>query len=197
MTRSARKAVTLAHNRRLIVKITTGFVGREQPLIDLFVATFTASEGPDEGALIGDLVRDLLAETPKDDIRVFCAEDEAHTIGAAVFTRLTYPEDPHTVFLLSPLAVAPERQRQGIGQALLSHALGSLRSEGIQIAITYGDPAYYGRVGFSPITEKQARAPLPLSFPHGWLGQPLTEEQMPDLQGPATCVPALNRSDVW
>jgi putative acetyltransferase len=36
------------------VKITTGFVGREQELIELFAATFTASEGPDEGALIGE-----------------------------------------------------------------------------------------------------------------------------------------------
>ena len=78
-----------SQNEELTVKITTGFVGREQEFIELFAATFTASEGPDEGALIGDLVRDLLAETPTKDIRVFCAEDEGHAIGAAVFTRLT------------------------------------------------------------------------------------------------------------
>ena len=55
------------------MKLTTGFFGREQALIDLFAATFTASEGADEGALIGDLVRDLFAQTPEKDIRVFCA----------------------------------------------------------------------------------------------------------------------------
>lgn len=179
------------------MKITTGFVGREQALIELFATTFTASEDPDEGALIGDLVSDLLAETPTEDIRVFCAEDEGHAIGAAIFTRLTYSEDPHVVFLLSPMAVAPERQRRGIGQALLSQAFEALRSEGIQIVITYGDPNYYGRVGFMPITEDQARAPLPLRLPHGWIGQSLTEEQMPVLQGPSTCVSALNRNNVW
>lgn len=179
------------------MKITTGYVGREQALIGLFTTTFTASEGPDEGALIGDLARDLLAETPTKDIRVFCAEDEGNAIGAAIFTRLTYSDDPHIVFLLAPMAVAPGRQRQGIGQALLSHALEALRSDGIQIAITYGDPNYYGRVGFVPITEDQAHAPLPLSLPHGWIGQSLTEEKMPVLQGPSTCVSALNRSDVW
>lgn len=179
------------------MKISTGFAGREQALIDLFAATFTASEGPDEGALIGGLVRDLLAETPTEDIRVFCAEDEGNAIGAAIFTRLTYSEDPHIVFLLSPMTVAPERQRQGIGQTLLSHALEALRSEGIQIAITYGDPNYYGRIGFMPITEDQARAPLPLRFPHGWIGLSLTEERMPVLQGPSICVSALNRNDVW
>jgi putative acetyltransferase len=191
------KAASTAHSRGLNVEITTGFIGREQALIKLFATTFTASEGPDEGALIGNLVRDLLAVTPIEDIRVFCAEDETNTIGAAIFTRLTYSEDPHIVFLLSPMAVAPGRQRRGIGQALLSHALEALRSEGIHIAITYGDPNFYGRVGFLPITEDQARAPLPLSLPHGWIGQSLTEEQMPVLRGPSTCVSALNRSDVW
>jgi putative acetyltransferase len=181
----------------LTVKITSGFVGRKQALIELFAATFTASEGPKEGALIGDLVRDLLAETPTEDIRVVCAEVAGNPIGAAIFTRLTYPKDPHIVFLLSPMAVASESQGQGIGQALLTQALETLRSEGIQIAITYGDPNFYGRVGFRPITEDQARAPLPLSFPHGWMGRSLTEEQMPVLQGSSTCVSALNRSDVW
>lgn len=179
------------------MKLTTGFFGREQALIDLFAATFTASEGADEGALIGDLVRDLFAQTPEKDIRVFCAEDEGNVIAASIFTRLTYPEDPHTVFLLSPMAVISERQRQGIGQSMLNQALKVLRAEDVQIVATYGDPNYYGRVGFRPITEDQARAPLPLSFPHGWIGQPLTEEQMPILQGPSFCVSALNRTDIW
>jgi putative acetyltransferase len=181
----------------LNVEITTDIVERQQELIDLFTATFAASEGPDEGALIGGLVHDLLADTPRDDIRVFCAEDEGNIIGAVIFTRLTYPADPHIVFLLSPMAVASERQRKGIGQALLSHALQALRFEGIQIAVTYGDPNFYGRVGFRRITEDQARAPLPLSFPHGWIGLSLTGDVMPTLQGPSTCVSALNRSDVW
>ena len=95
------------------------------------------------------------------------------------------------------MAVASRRQRQGIGQALLSDSLKALRFDGIQIAITYGDPNYYKRVGFRPITEDQARAPLPLSLPHGWLGQSLTGDEMPVLQGPSTCVSALNRSSVW
>jgi putative acetyltransferase len=179
------------------VDITTDIQGREQELIDLFAATFTTSEGLDEGARIGELVHDLLLETPGDDIRVFCAEDHDKIIGAAIFTRLIYPADPHIVFLLSPMAVASGRQRQGIGQTLLSHALKALRSEGIQIAVTYGDPNFYGRVGFRLITEDKVRAPLPLSLPHGWLGLSLTTEQMPTLEGPAICVSALNRSDVW
>lgn len=179
------------------MKISTGYEGCEQAIIDLFTTTFTASEGADEGALIGGLVRDLFTKTPEPDIHVFRADDGDHPVGAAVFTRLSYPEDPRQVVLLSPMAVATEHQRQGIGQALLAHALETLRSGGVEIAITYGDPNYYGRVGFVPITEGQARAPLPLSFPHGWIGQSLTDQRMPALRGRSICVSALNRADIW
>jgi putative acetyltransferase len=95
------------------------------------------------------------------------------------------------------MAVATGHQRQGIGQALLAQALAALRSEGVEVAITYGDPDFYGKVGFRPITEDQARAPLPLSVPHGWLGRSLTDRKMPMLRGESRCVPALERIDVW
>lgn len=179
------------------VQINSGFAGHEHAIISLFTETFTASEGPDEGALIGRLVQDLLARTPAADIRVFRATDNGRLVAAVVFTRLTYPDDPRYVVLLSPMAVATECQGKGIGQALIRHALEALRSEGAEVAITYGDPAFYGRVGFGPITEDQARAPLPLSMPQGWIGQSLTDGQMPVLRGKPACVPALNRPEVW
>ncbi len=165
------------------MKVTTGSSGREQVIIDLCAATFAVSEGAEAGERIGGLVRDLLADTPSGDIRVFCVEDEDRVIGAVLFTRLSFPEDLRRVVLLSPMAVAVGRQGQGVGQALLARALAALRSEGVEVAITYGDPAFYGQVGFMPITEDQARAPLPLSLPHGWLGRSLTDRKMPMLRG--------------
>jgi putative acetyltransferase len=179
------------------MKVETGFAGRERALTDLFATTFAASEGSEEGALIGGLVRDLFEQTSKEDIRVFSVDAEGTIIGAAVFTRLIYPEDPTVVFLLSPMAVAPDYQGKGVGQALLRHALKALDLEGVQVAMTYGDPNFYGRVGFSPVTVEHARPPLPLSMPHGWIGRSLTESSMPALLGPSICVSALNRSDIW
>lgn len=127
------------------MQIIDGFEGHEQTIIDLFTKTFAASEGPDEGALIGDLVRDLFARTQASEIHAFRAEENGQLVGAVVFTRLTYPGDPRYVVLLSPMAVATAFQRQGIGQALISGALETLRSGGAEIAITYGDPDYYRR----------------------------------------------------
>jgi putative acetyltransferase len=179
------------------LNMSSGSEGREQELAALFADAFTASEGRDEGVLIGGLVRDLLAGTPENDIFVFRAERGGSVIGAAIFTRLVFSQDAHVVFLLSPLAVRSEHQRQGVGQALLTHALEALRQDDVQIAMTYGDPDYYGRVGFKPVTQQQVRAPMPLSHPHGWIGQSLSGGPMPALQGPSQCVPALRRRDLW
>ena len=79
------------------MEFTTGFAGCERALVDLFAAAFAASEGAEEGVLIAGLVRDLLSSTPAADLWVFRAEEDGRPIGAAVFTRLTYAEDPRHV----------------------------------------------------------------------------------------------------
>ena len=179
------------------MKVILGTKGREKPVEQLFIATFTQSEGVEEGRVIGDLVRDLLSNTPSGDLRTFYAYHGDRIVGAAIFTRLTYQDDNQVVFLLSPMAVDGDCQRQGIGQKLIQSALNQLRDEGVDIAITYGDPEYYKRVGFLPISQEQARPPLQLSMPHGWIGQSLSGSKAISLAGPSFCVPALNKSDVW
>jgi predicted N-acetyltransferase YhbS len=174
-----------------------GHKGREAKIIDLFTATFTASEGDEEGALIGQLVRNLLGGTAEKDLFVFTAEEDGAIIGGIVFSRLTYEQDQRTVFVLGPVAVAPDWQGKGIGQRLLTHGLAALGSVGIDIAMTYGDPNYYAKVGFLPISEADAPARFPLKHPEGWLGQSLTGRTMAPLRGPSRCVEALNNPVFW
>lgn len=173
--------------------ITTGHEGPEEPFRALFVAAFGAEEGP----LIGDLVGDLLTKTPGADIRVFRDMRDGAPVAGLIFTRLLFPEDPARVFLLSPMAVAPAWQRQGTGQALVRHALNALRGDGVEVVMTYGDPAFYGRLGFGPMTEAQVQPPLPLSMPQGWIGQRLDGAGAPSLRGPSRCAAALDRPDIW
>ncbi|MFW8594612.1 GNAT family N-acetyltransferase [Cribrihabitans neustonicus] len=171
--------------------------GREEDIIGLFTAAFTASEGAEEGALIGRLVRGFLSSTAPEDIHIFLAEDGTELIGSAIFTRLTFAEDSRTAFILSPMAVAPARQGTGVGQGLLRHALEALRGAGVEIAITYGDPAFYSKVGFKPMDPAEVPAPHPLSQPVGWIGQCLSGGAMPPLAGPCICVPALDDPALW
>ena len=179
------------------MRITAGFHGREQAVADLFAATFAASEGPDEGALIGRLARDLMASTPAADIRVMVAEDDDAPIGAAILTRLAYAQDARVVFIVAPVAVATDRQGRGVGARLLTEALDSLRAEGVNVALVYGDPAYYARVGFAPVDVATAPPPLPLQHPEGWLGQSLTGAAIAPLKGPPRCVAALDDPAFW
>ncbi len=166
-------------------------------IAELFAASFTASEGSEEGALIGALSRRLIAQTAAEDLRVVTAWEGGALLGGIFFTRLTYGGDPRTVFMMAPVAVATARQGQGIGQRLIAHGLNLLRQEGVDIAVTYGDPAFYGRVGFKPVSEDDLPAPQPLQQPQGWIAQSLTDAPLTSLSGPVRCVAAFDDPSLW
>jgi predicted N-acetyltransferase YhbS len=178
------------------MQITSGSTGRETEIAALFKTAFTASEGAEEGASIGRLAINLMTTTDADDLHVFTADDN-RIVGACIFTRLRHEGATRRTWLLSPVAVAPDRQGQGIGQKMLAEALAALRAGGADVAVTYGDPAFYGRVGFEPVTVDKVSAPYPLSHPEGWLAQSLTDQPLAPLKGRVTCAPALSDPAFW
>lgn len=179
------------------MEYSSGYKGREDEIISLFNATFSASEGLDEGKVIGALVKNLFETTKDKDLLVFLACQGKELVGAIIFSRLIYPKDKRTAFILGPVAVATSWQRKGIGQALLTHGLDVLRELGVDVAITYGDPNYYSKVGFEQITEEVAQAPLTLQQPEGWLAQSLNGYPLNPLAGPSYCVEAFNDPTYW
>ncbi len=179
------------------MEFISGHVGREQEISQLFAATFSDSEGAEEGNIIRLLVDDLMETTPHQDLFVFSAYDDQVFVGCIFFSRLNYEQDDRTVFILSPVAVKTDQQKKGVGQKLIAYGLNELCHRGIDIAVTYGDPDYYSKVGFRQITEEFAQAPLKLNHPHGWLGQSLSEKEQGSLIGPSHCVEALNKPELW
>ncbi|SFR00482.1 GNAT family N-acetyltransferase [Poseidonocella sedimentorum] len=173
------------------------FTPHAEAIAELFAATFTASEGAEEGALIGALARRLIAETPTENMRVVTAWEDGALLGGIFFTRLTYAGDPRKVFITAPVAVATAHQGKGIGQRMIAHGLDALRQEGVDIAVTYGDPAFYSRVGFKPVAEVDLPAPQPLQQPQGWIAQSLTDAPLTPLRGPARCVAVLDDPALW
>ena len=70
------------------------------------------------------------------------------------------------VLVLSPLSVAPEWQRRGIGRSLVAHAVAEAERSGVPAVFLEGDPAYYRRLGWVPaaelgVTSPSARIPAP------------------------------------
>jgi putative acetyltransferase len=56
------------------------------------------------------------------------------------------------VLILSPLSVRPDREREGIGTALVAAAVAAAEELGTPALFLEGSPAYYGRRGFQPAT---------------------------------------------
>ncbi|MGE5611300.1 MAG: GNAT family N-acetyltransferase [Bacillota bacterium] len=76
------------------------------------------------------------------------AEVDGQVVGHVAFSSVKINGKDCMWFALGPVAVSPNFQRQGIGQALIKQGLQSLRNLGAQGCVLVGDPAYYCRFGF-------------------------------------------------
>lgn len=178
------------------MKYGSEFKHNEQEIIDLFRETFTASEGEQEGNVIGELVSNIIKDTAHEDLYVYTAIDDEKIIGCVCFTRLKFEQDERNVFIMAPVAVLPAYQSQGIGQGLIQHALSKLREINVDVLFTYGDPNYYCKTGFKQVSEDFAKAPLKLSFPEGWLAQSFHDD-FQAFKGGSSCVSAFNKAEYW
>jgi len=133
-------------------------IRRELPADRVFVANLLrdAFTGEAEAKLVARLraepaiVFELVAEEPSGAV-----------IGHIAFSRLQVASGARAVdaVALAPLAVAPNRQRRGIGTSLVRAGVEECRKQGVALIVVLGDPAYYGRFGFSAATAKRLRAP--------------------------------------
>ncbi|MFH1513579.1 MAG: N-acetyltransferase [Bacillota bacterium] len=83
----------------------------------------------------------------------FVAELDGNVIGNIMYARSTVALDAggdFPVITFGPVSVLPEFQRKGVGRRLIGHTLGLAKEAGYPAVFIYGDPAYYGRLGFLP-----------------------------------------------
>lgn len=76
------------------------------------------------------------------------AEEDGAVVGHAAFSPATIDDRPGGWHALGPIAVRPDRQRRGIGSALLREGLARLRQRGAEGCLLVGNPAFYTRFGF-------------------------------------------------
>ncbi len=162
----------------------------------LFIKTFSDSEGQTEGEMIGRLARDFMSGTPEGDLYCFVARENEQIVGSIFFSRITF-ECEIKAFILAPVAVQTDHQGKGIGQRLIKLGLDTLSKDGVELAIAYGDPAFYCKVGFHSVTEALVPAPLTLQHPGGWLAQSLKGDEIEPIKGKSSCVEAINKPEYW
>ncbi|MCW9024083.1 MAG: N-acetyltransferase [Gammaproteobacteria bacterium] len=81
------------------------------------------------------------------------AEENNQIIGHILFSPVTIePESKIKLIGLAPMAVLPDRQRQGIGTQLVNEGLKVCTQAGYEAVVVLGHPDYYPRFGFEPST---------------------------------------------
>jgi len=170
---------------------------KQKDIKELFTSVFTSSEGENEGELIGELSSKLASNIDNKEIICFGAYERELLIGSIFFTRLRFNNDPINIYMLAPVAVNTKHHGKGIGQALINYGLIELKKRSVNVAITYGDSSFYSKVGFKPLSTNIIQAPLELSMAEGWLGQSLTNDQIPTIHDRPTCVKDFNNPMYW
>jgi putative acetyltransferase len=99
---------------------------------------------------IGRLLDALRASWAWEDGLSFVAEHDGELVGHVLYTHaiLDAPRSLQDVLLLSPIGVRPHLQRQGVGRALLTATLTTLRDRPEPLVFLEGHPSYYPRFGF-------------------------------------------------
>lgn len=81
------------------------------------------------------------------------AEQAGKIVGHIAYARCTVAGDDgrkHEVLSFGPLSILPAFQRKGIGSRLVKETLEEAKELGYTAVLIYGDPAFYGRLGFLP-----------------------------------------------
>lgn len=102
------------------------------------------------GQAVAGLVDALRESVTTEDGLSLVAEDAGEVVGHVMFTRSLLDAPPRLVDVqvLSPIAVLPQRQGQGIGSALIRKGLQVMAERSVPVVFLEGDPGYYSRLGF-------------------------------------------------
>ena len=130
---------------------TAAEFGRIHTLVETAFQTARVTNGDEQ-----DFVERLRATEGNIPELALVAQEGSELVGHIMLTRLTLTTDDGRLvrsLLLAPLAVRLERRSRGIGAALVREALRRAGVMGYQAVFLVGDPAYYGRLGFTAASE--------------------------------------------
>lgn len=114
-----------------------------------------AFPGPDEAALVAQLRADGALGVS------LLAEQNGMVVGHVALSPIGMAGHDVRLAALAPLAVAAAQRGQGIARRLTLAAIDAARAQAVDALLVLGEPAIYGRYGFTP---------APAGLRVGWAG---------------------------
>ncbi len=115
-------------------------------------ALHVAAFGEDHVPVVANLVDELRDAVTRGEGLSLVAAERDQIVGHVMFSPslLDAPKRLLPVQVLSPIGVAPARQNQGVGSALIRRGLELLSERDVPLVFLEGAPGYYSRFGFEP-----------------------------------------------
>lgn len=166
-------------------------------VVDLFYKTFSDSEGINEGKIISELAYNFITKTNRNNLYIFIANVENKIVGAIIFSRIKFEKQNINAFLLGPVAIHTNYQGKGIGKKLIDYGHSYLKKNDVELVFTYGDINFYSKFGYKLIPQEIVKAPQNLSYPEGWLGKTLTNNEIQPIVGNLYCEDVIDYPYYW
>jgi putative acetyltransferase len=166
--------------------------------LDSVLKVIETAFSDEENKIIMNLVQELRQEITNPSIKSLVVEVDNEVIGYVSYSPIFLNFDTSiSGYILAPLAVSPEHQKQGVGSNLINAGIDMLTKEGADVLLFYGDPAYYGRFGFEEEIGRSFVPPYTLQYPFGWTGMMLNDTLVPEQPIQFESVSALSKLDLW
>jgi putative acetyltransferase len=123
-----------------------------------------AFDGGGEAGLV-DALRGTAAWVPGLSL---VAEDGGEVAGHVLFSVVALDTGPE-LLSLGPMAMLPERQREGIGTRLVQRGVELARDTSHPLVVVLGHPAFYPRFGFEPARPLGIETPYPGIPDEAWM----------------------------
>ena len=160
----------------------------------LYLSAFTE----EENEVVATLAVELLDENSALPILSLVAEMEGAVVGHVAFSPIKIENQAAIqAYILAPLAVRPDVQKQRIGTAMVEYGMQKLSAMGVDLIFVYGAPEYYGRFGFSAEAAQGFSAPYPLQYPFGWQAIAIRDCVIENGPHATQCVQALCKPSLW
>jgi predicted N-acetyltransferase YhbS len=154
--------------------------------------------GEKEGGEVATLVQDLLRDNTAKPLLSLVAVSKKQIVGYILFTTAHIDNTDKKAVVLAPLAVNPQKQRQGIGTQLILTGCGILKKLATHLVFVLGHTSYYPKFGFKPAIPLGFDAPYILEPQNqdAWMVKTLTHNAK-NLSGKVKCALTMDKAKYW